>query len=169
MVFFDLQRDERLGWMGDADLSAESMLINYDCGAFFQMFMKNMDSEIDPDGSLTDVVPFVRYGSRPGDPSWTAAFIEVAYQLFKQDGKAGIPKMYWDKIQLHLSKFAEMAKADASKWPPTEYGKRARPWPSRYRRDMLWCSVGLRYYRLYVCQVAVLISVGVWSQTCTLL
>lgn len=116
------QRDERLGWMGDADLSAEAMLINYDCGAFLQMFLKNMDSEIDPDGSLTDVVPFVRYGSRPGDPSWTAAFIEVAYQLWKQDGKAGLPKMYWDRIMLHLSKFAEMAKKDQSKWPPTEYG-----------------------------------------------
>jgi alpha-L-rhamnosidase len=116
------QRDERLGWMGDADLSAEAMLINYDCGPFLQMFMKNMESEIDPDGSLTDVVPFVRYGNRPGDPSWTAAFIEVAYQLFKQEGKDNIPKMYWDKIQLHLSKFAEMAKKDASKWPPTEYG-----------------------------------------------
>lgn len=109
--------------MGDADLSAEAMLINYDCGAFFQMFMKNMDSEIDPDGSLTDVVPFVRYGGRPGDPSWTAAFIEVAYQLWKQEGNVAIPKMYWDKIRLHLSKFAEMAKADASKWPPTKYGK----------------------------------------------
>ena len=100
------QRDERLGWMGDADLSGESMLINYDSGAFLSMFMANMDSEVDPDGSLTDVVPFVRYGNRPGDPSWTAAFIEVAYQLWKIDGKAAIPKQYWDHIQLHLSKFA---------------------------------------------------------------
>ena len=59
------QRDERLGWMGDADLSGESMLINYDSGAFLTMYMANMNSEVDPDGSLTDVVPFVRYGNRP--------------------------------------------------------------------------------------------------------
>ena len=33
------QRDERLGWMGDADLSVETMLINYDAGAFFSMYL----------------------------------------------------------------------------------------------------------------------------------
>ena len=68
------QRDERLGWMGDADLSSQSFMINYDAGNFLTMFMANMDSEVDADGSLTDVVPFVRYGSRPADPSWSAAF-----------------------------------------------------------------------------------------------
>ena len=114
------QRDERLGWMGDADLSSQSFMINYDAGNFLTMFMANMDSEVDADGSLTDVVPFVRYGSRPADPSWSAAFIEVAYQLWKVDGKTAIPKQYWARIQLHLSKFAEMAAKDPSKWPKTE-------------------------------------------------
>ena len=33
------QRDERLGWMGDADLSSQSFMINYDAGNFLTMFM----------------------------------------------------------------------------------------------------------------------------------
>lgn len=34
------QRDERLGWMGDANLSGESMLLNFDTHAFFGWWAK---------------------------------------------------------------------------------------------------------------------------------
>ena len=33
------QRDERLGWMGDANLSGESMALNFDMSAFFSWFL----------------------------------------------------------------------------------------------------------------------------------
>jgi alpha-L-rhamnosidase len=36
------QRDERLGWMGDADLSGESILQNFDSAAFVKGFLNNM-------------------------------------------------------------------------------------------------------------------------------
>jgi alpha-L-rhamnosidase len=116
------QRDERLGWMGDADLSVGTMLTNYDSGAFFGMFMANMASELDQDGSLPDVVPAERWASRPGDPSWTAAFVETAYQLLKIDGDRAVIARFWPQLQRHLSQLAAAAKADASSWPPTLYG-----------------------------------------------
>jgi alpha-L-rhamnosidase len=108
--------------MGDADLSAQSMLLNFDCSAFYTMFMDNMDSEEDKDGSLTDVVPLVRYGGRPADPSWSAAFIEVGYQLWKSDGSTAVPKQHWAKMMLHLQEYANLAAKSSSKWPPTKYG-----------------------------------------------
>ena len=116
------QRDERLGWMGDADLSVESMLLNYDAAPFFTMFMKNMDSETNPDGSITDVVPLVRFGGRPADPSWSAALIEVAYQLYKIDGISAVAKAHWDKMLLHLQFYASAAAKSPTKWPKTKYG-----------------------------------------------
>ena len=61
------QRDERLGWMGDANLSGESMMLNFDMPGFFRHFIELMTTEMDKDGSLPDVVPFVRFGNRPGD------------------------------------------------------------------------------------------------------
>jgi len=33
------QRDERLGWLGDANLSGESMALNFDMSAFFSWFL----------------------------------------------------------------------------------------------------------------------------------
>ena len=61
------QRDERLGWMGDASLSADSFAINYDVRAFQDNYLRNMVDSQPSDGSLPDVVPEYRYGGRPAD------------------------------------------------------------------------------------------------------
>ena len=68
------QRDERLGWMGDMNLSGDSVALNYDALQFIRFFVSTIATELAQDGSLTDVVPFARFGGRPGDVSWTAAF-----------------------------------------------------------------------------------------------
>lgn len=57
------QRDERLGWMGDAGLSADSMTINFQVAALHENFIRNIEDEQDQTTySIPDVVPFVRYG-----------------------------------------------------------------------------------------------------------
>ncbi len=63
------QRDERMGWLGDAQTSAEGMMLNFDMAAFFTNFLRDMRDVQGPDGTLTDTVPH-RYGSRPADPAW---------------------------------------------------------------------------------------------------
>jgi len=90
--------------------------------------MANMKSEMDADGSLPDVVPAERFARRPGDPSWTAAFIETAYQLLKIEGEHSVVAQYWPQIQLHLSQLAASAKADPSAWPTTTYGDWVPPY-----------------------------------------
>ena len=72
------QRDERLGWMGDANLSGDSMALNFDATAFLSFFLDTIVSEEGADGSVPDVVPLVRYGSRPGDVSWSSALANLA-------------------------------------------------------------------------------------------
>ena len=53
------QRDERLGWTGDADLSSDSICLNFHCGPFLASFADTMADEMGdasnpPVGSLTD-------------------------------------------------------------------------------------------------------------------
>lgn len=33
------QRDERLGWMGDANLSGDSIIVNFEAAAFIEFYM----------------------------------------------------------------------------------------------------------------------------------
>jgi alpha-L-rhamnosidase len=84
------QRDERLGWMGDANLSGDSMALNFDLASFLKFFIIDMSVEIGPDGSLPDTVPFARYGGRPGDVSWTAALATVVNAVFETTGDVSV-------------------------------------------------------------------------------
>jgi alpha-L-rhamnosidase len=85
------QRDERLGWMGDANLSAESFSLNFDMAAFWANFLRLIVDEQGGDGSVANVIPAVRYANRPGDPSWAGALTtipRVSMQMFADDGAA---------------------------------------------------------------------------------
>lgn len=87
------QRNERLGWMGDAGLSSDSMALNFQMEAFFSNFLQLIKDE-QIDGSVPDVVPFYHGGSRPADPSWGAAFPQIVWVLYKYYGELDVVKAY---------------------------------------------------------------------------
>ncbi len=88
------QRDERLGWLGDASQSAQSIMLNFDMQAFYYHTLKLIKSEI-VDGTIPDVVPYYRYGSRPADPTWSAAYPELLYRLVKISENADVAKEFF--------------------------------------------------------------------------
>ena len=109
------QRDERLGWMGDANLSGDSMALNFDAEAFLRFFVGSVVSEVDADGSLTDTVPFVRYGSRPGDVSWTAALPNLVSVLAGTYGDKTTASTYLDVLVSHVGNIQSQAAKGLSK------------------------------------------------------
>ena len=103
------QRDERLGWMGDAGLSADSMALNFHMDAFHPHYLQLIADE-QLDGSLPDVVPYYRVGSRPSDPSWGAAFPQIIWVLYKYYGDLNTAAQFYPAlmkyIQFMLSKIS---------------------------------------------------------------
>jgi len=97
------QRDERLGWMGDASLSAETYSHNFLMGAFNQNILRNMKDEQNSDGSVPDVVPFYRYGSRPADPAWGSAYPQTLWTTWKFWGDADSVEKHYDGIKAWLN------------------------------------------------------------------
>lgn len=116
------QRDERLGWMGDANLSGDSMAINFDVLAFFSSFLATMDSELGPDGSSVDTAPYVRAGRRPGDIAWTTAYPHIGYALLKYTGATGPAKQYFDGFVKHLATIESRCQGYANATCPQRYG-----------------------------------------------
>jgi alpha-L-rhamnosidase len=80
------QRDERMGWMGDAQVSSEGLMLNFDMTAFYTNFLRDMRDDQGADGTITDTVPYGGYGSRPADPAWGTAFPLITWYLFQQTG-----------------------------------------------------------------------------------
>lgn len=117
------QRDERLGWMGDMSLSAESMLLHFDMPLMASAFVDSMVDEMGSDGSFPDVVPFQRFGNRPADLSWSAAFLSVLTSLWQEAGLLDAAKTHWDSVKTHIGNLqAQLSKAGGITTLPEPYG-----------------------------------------------
>ncbi len=74
------QRDERLGWMGDAHLSAETAILNFDMAAFYTNFLRDIQDAQGSQGEVPNIVPYItRFNpNRVGDPAWGVAYPLIA-------------------------------------------------------------------------------------------
>src|ERR1019366_4189505 len=79
------QRDERMGWMADAHLYAETAMLNFDMPAFYTNFLRDIHDVQGADGTVTDTVPH-RYGSRPADPAWGMAYPLLTWYMYEYYG-----------------------------------------------------------------------------------
>ncbi len=82
------QRDERLGWMGDAHLSAETAILNFDMAAFYTNFLRDIRDAQGSEGEVPNIVPYIsRFNpSRVGDPSWGVAYPLIAEFMYENYG-----------------------------------------------------------------------------------
>ncbi len=103
------QRDERMGWLGDAHLAAESAIFNYDMGAFYTNFLRNIRDVQMSDGTIPDTVPY-RAGRRPADPAWGAAYPLLAWYLYLYYGDANVLEQHYAGIKAWTDYLTSRAK-----------------------------------------------------------
>jgi len=77
------QRDERMGWMGDAHLASDAALFSFDMAAFYSNFLRNVRDEQDNEGRVPDTVPYTGWGRRPADPAWGMALPIIAWKVYE--------------------------------------------------------------------------------------
>lgn len=92
------QRDERLGWMGDAGVFWRTGSYNFDIDAFTHKFMLDVTDAQTPVGAFTDVSPNI-LGPNPGAPGWGDAGIFVPYAAWLQYGDLSVVEHSWPAMQ----------------------------------------------------------------------
>ncbi len=92
------QRDERMGWMADAHLYAETAMLNFDMPAFYTNFLRDIHDVQGADGTVTDTVPH-RYGSRPADPAWGMAYPLLTWYMYEYYGDRRILEQHYDGVK----------------------------------------------------------------------
>jgi alpha-L-rhamnosidase len=95
------QRDERLGWMADAHLSAEEAFHNFYMPSFYTNWLQLIADDQGNDGTVTDVVPYIRYGSRPADPAWGAAYPLLLWWMYEYYGDVSILAKHYSSLKLY--------------------------------------------------------------------
>ncbi len=95
------QRDERMGWMGDAHVTAEEAMLNFDMAAFYTNFVRDIRDVQGEDGTITDTVPH-KYGSRPADPAWGTAYPLICWYMHEQYGDRRILEENYDGLKKYV-------------------------------------------------------------------
>jgi len=84
------QRDERLGWMGDAQVFVGTATFNLDVAAFFTKWLRDVrDAQLE-NGAYPDVCPRFGRSNPPAAPAWGDAGIIVPWTLYRRYGDIGI-------------------------------------------------------------------------------
>jgi alpha-L-rhamnosidase len=114
------QRDERLGWMGDAEVFWRTGSYNFDIAAFSQKFVQDIIDAQTPGGAFSNVSPNVLAlegefpeGSAPmvGAPGWGDAGVIVPWTTWVQYGNTAVIESSWDAMQKWME-FIQMRNPD---------------------------------------------------------
>ena len=80
------QRDERLGWTGDAQAFSRTAAYNMDVSSFFAKWLKDVATDQKPGGEVPDVIPDIlnRQGSATAQPSagWGDVAVIVPWTMY---------------------------------------------------------------------------------------
>ncbi len=96
------QRDERLGWMGDAQVFLRTASYNMDVAAFFTKWMIDVEDAQTADGIFPDTAPRLREGENfvgldglGGAAGWADAGIIVPWTIWRVYGDKRIIERHW--------------------------------------------------------------------------
>ena len=91
------QRDERLGWLGDAQVFAPTALLNADAGPFFSKWMVDVQDAQSPAGGFSDVAPRV-VTEQDGAPGWGNAGVIVPWTMWWYAGDLDVTRRCWSAM-----------------------------------------------------------------------
>ena len=82
------QRDERMGWTGDAEMFCRTAAINYDVRNFFDKWYNDVGADQHDDGLIPHVVPNVHrfIGNSAGSPAWDDVATVLPCELYMAYG-----------------------------------------------------------------------------------
>lgn len=104
------QRDERQGWTGDAHLSVEEAMHNFDMAAFYAKWLQDVQDAQSEDGSIPDVVP--HHGRYPevGTPAWQVAYPLVLWYMYEYYDDVRILEHHYDSLKQWITYMDSIAK-----------------------------------------------------------
>ncbi|MCA9257678.1 MAG: family 78 glycoside hydrolase catalytic domain [Planctomycetales bacterium] len=79
------QRDERLGWTGDAQVYVHTACLVADVQAFFRKWLVDLDDAQRDDGQFPKVAP-VLLGQEDGGPAWSEAGVICPWEIYQAYG-----------------------------------------------------------------------------------
>ena len=78
------QRDERLGWTGDAQVFCPTSFFNYDVHSFWARWLQSVRDEQTEQGKVPHTVPSTGFGA--GSPGWADVIVTAPWDIYVRTG-----------------------------------------------------------------------------------
>lgn len=96
------QRDERLGWFGDAMVTFDEALCNFDAAPFFRHWLDGVRrNQNRADGDISIVSPRPYLPDEP-DPVWSSAFVVMSWEYYRQQGDRAFLARQYDAMRRYV-------------------------------------------------------------------
>ncbi|NND32419.1 MAG: family 78 glycoside hydrolase catalytic domain, partial [Saprospiraceae bacterium] len=93
------QRDERLGWTGDAQAFSRTAAFNFDVHNFFAKWLKDLTADQGSDGRVPFVIPHVLGENAGGSAGWTDAATIIPWNMYLVYGDQKILENQYKSMQ----------------------------------------------------------------------
>jgi alpha-L-rhamnosidase len=98
------QRDERMGWMGDAQVFCQNSIFNMDMAAFYTKWIKDIRDAQAARGAFPDITPHsnkpdIRFSNAP---AWGDAGVIVPWRMYQNYGDKEVLRQHYSAIKRYL-------------------------------------------------------------------
>lgn len=92
------QRDERLGWTGDAQVFVRTASLNFDVERFFKKWLHDLAADQGRDGCVPHVIPNV-FDDMGGSSAWSDAAVICPWEIYRTYGDKKILEDQFDSMK----------------------------------------------------------------------
>lgn len=105
------QRDERMGWTGDAQVFSMTAAFNFDVAPFYTKWLGDLSADQLPNGSVPHVIPDVLKGGG-GSTAWADASIIVPWTMYLTYGDKRILEVQYSSMKAWVEFMVDKAGSD---------------------------------------------------------
>jgi alpha-L-rhamnosidase len=121
------QRDERLGWTGDAQVFVRTAAFNLDVAAFFTKWLVDLTDAQSANGTVPPLAPIPRSFDRgDGGPAWADAIVICPWTIYRCCGDKRLLERHYDAMKAFVdnieTRFPSLIRADAAIEPWQGFG-----------------------------------------------
>lgn len=112
------QRDERLGWTGDAEVFSRTASFNFNVNQFFAKWLKDVKADQFPNGAVPFVIPDILNKPNAGPEAqngaagWSDASIIIPYNIYTTYGDKQVLENQYESMKAYLNYVRGVAKND---------------------------------------------------------
>ena len=112
-IITDCTQREQNGWTGDALISSEQSLMNFDIVSIYKKWLTDICDTQRPNGQISCIAPTSGWGYNWGSgPAWDSALIIIPYYIYKYTGDMSALDKFWNNMTLYMQFMESMSDKD---------------------------------------------------------